>query len=49
MIIVNSVLGVDTFLLLSGLLVAYVWLRHMEGRQQKWSDIPHLYVHRYFR
>jgi peptidoglycan/LPS O-acetylase OafA/YrhL len=49
MIIVNSVLAVDTFLLLSGLLVAYVWLKDMERRQEKCFNIPLYYVHRYIR
>jgi peptidoglycan/LPS O-acetylase OafA/YrhL len=45
----NSVLAVDTFLLLSGLLVAYGQLGHVDQRQKKRLNVPLYYMHRYIR
>jgi peptidoglycan/LPS O-acetylase OafA/YrhL len=47
--IVNSVLAVDTFLLLSGLLVAYGQLGLVDRRQKKFFNVPLYYLHRYIR
>ncbi|XP_023719212.1 nose resistant to fluoxetine protein 6 [Cryptotermes secundus] len=48
MVIINSVLAVDTFLLVSGLLVAYGQLGHVD-RRQKFLNVPLYYLHRYIR
>lgn len=42
-------MAVDTFLLLSGLLVSYVWLKQMDGRKEKCFNVPLYYLHRYVR
>lgn len=49
MITVNSVLAVDTFLLLSGLLVAYRQLGLMNRHQKKCFNVSLYYLHRYVR
>ncbi|XP_069694766.1 nose resistant to fluoxetine protein 6-like [Periplaneta americana] len=46
--LVNFVMAVDTFLLLSGLLVAYVFLKQMR-RPDAHFNIPLHYLHRYIR
>jgi len=49
MVVVNGVLAVDTFLLLSGLLVAYVWFKRINERQDRCFNVPLYYLHRYIR
>ncbi|XP_069696166.1 nose resistant to fluoxetine protein 6-like isoform X2 [Periplaneta americana] len=46
--LVNFVMAVDTFLLLSGLLVAYVFLKQMRRPDARFN-IPLHYLHRYIR
>jgi peptidoglycan/LPS O-acetylase OafA/YrhL len=49
MLILNGVLAVDTFLLLSGLLVAYGQLGQMDRRPKERLNVPLYYLHRYIR
>ncbi|GAB1602612.1 hypothetical protein Ahia01_000540800 [Argonauta hians] len=47
-VVINGTLSVDTFFLLSGLLVAYSTLKALDARQGKMNWI-YFYVHRYWR
>jgi peptidoglycan/LPS O-acetylase OafA/YrhL len=46
--ITNSTLSVDTFFLLSGLLVAYIFLKQFRHKSSGFN-IPLYYLHRYIR
>lgn len=46
--IANATLSVDTFLMMSGLLVAYLLLAELEKNKGKFN-FGYLYLHRYLR
>ncbi|PSN45475.1 hypothetical protein C0J52_08663 [Blattella germanica] len=48
-LVVNSQLGVDTFLVMSGFLVSYVFLKQKAKSKGKSFNIPLFYLHRYIR
>ncbi|KAJ9592884.1 hypothetical protein L9F63_015462, partial [Diploptera punctata] len=47
MLIANSQLGVDTFLVLSGFLVSYIFLKQMNSGSRETFNILKYYLHRY--
>ena len=46
--IVNATVSVDTFFLMSGLLVSYLLLRELDGSEGKFNAAL-FYLHRYLR
>ena len=47
MILLNALFSVDTFFLLSGLLVGYLGIKHLQKKES--LNIPLMYLQRYLR